>query len=186
MEQVRQNWLRFLQDPGGRAEFHIPRTLTITRWEDIPEAARRSIEEGAARTSYIEGLYQQTAYIVEEIYTRIEEISFLRVQQHFEASGGRTPSRSAVSEISRLIYLLRNILHSSVESGNNVVTPALLEQTDAAMLAYLRRRYPNRRDPGLDSYEVVFYLSSIHGGLPPIYDHQGNLISAPPPGVRVR
>lgn len=182
MERVRANWLDWIQsNPEARREAGLPRTAQVTRWEDIPEAERRRIEQGAAQTGYIEGMYQHSAYLVEEILTKIEELSFLRVQQHAETERARTPSRMEVSELARLIHLLWNLF---MNSGEEILTPQLRQQTLDAMLAYLRRRYPNRSDSSLDSFEVVFFLCAIHVGMPPLYS-DGTLISRPPPGARV-
>ena len=184
MENVHQNWLRFVQDPAGKKTLGIPTNLKIDKWEDIPEAQRKSIDTGATQTSAIQGLYEQSAYLVEEIYVRIEELSYLRVQQQNEASG-KGPSQGEIREIAHLVYFFNNLLESAAQSGSSLVTPQLLAQTHTAMLAYLRKRYPNSRNAGLDSYEVVFYLSALNGGLPPLYGGDGKLVSLAPPGARV-
>lgn len=179
LEQVRQNWLRSIQN-GSTQIAGVPRT--ITRWGNIPRRERERIERGASRTDYIRGLYERSAYIVEEIYTRIEELAFLRIQQRHESASGRTPSRIAVSALAGIIYRLKNMMESMV-GPNSFVTPQLWRQTRRAMLTYLRQRYPNRRNPQVDSFEVLFYLSAMHGGRPPLFV-AGLLQSASPPGAR--
>lgn len=185
MEQVRNNWLDWIRNGGAaaRREFGLPRGANPQRFEDLPQAAQQEIDRGAERTDFIEGLYQRTAYLVEEILVKIEELTFLRIEQRFE-TGARGPSRGEVSEKARQIYLLSISLENSVAAEPAVMTPALLAQARAAMLEYLRRRYPNRADSAYDSFEVIFYLAAMHGGLPPIYSG-GRLISVVPEGARV-
>jgi|GEM_PF-4914840 len=184
MDQIRHNWLEWAKDPGGQKALGIPKGTTVTKWEDIPAAERKKIEEGAAQTSQIQGLYERTAYLVEETYVRIEELSYLRVQQAAE-SGPKKPSQASVSDVANLIYRLNTALNQSV--GNvDFMTPELLEKTKAAMLSFLRNRYPYRADPSVDSYEVIFYLAARESGLAPIYNDSGALISVVPPGARVK
>jgi hypothetical protein len=182
MEQIRQNWLKFAQDPGGAKELGIPKGKTVTKWEDIPEAERKKIEAGAVDTPVIQGLFERTAYLVEEIYDRIEEISYLRVEQKAEA-GPKRPSQGSVSEVANLVYRLSTALDQSV--GSDFMTPELLAKTRTQMLDFLRRRYPHRANPSLDSYEVIFYLNAKGSGLAPVYDDNGSLISVTPPEARV-
>ncbi len=184
MDAVRANWVAWLHDapPAALRERGIPRGTVINRWEDIPAAERTAIEEGAAKTDHIDGLYQRSAYLVEEIYTKVEEMSYLRVQQRDPNATVVQPSLSEVSKLATLVYYLHNVLRSAVDP-QGLVTPALLQQTETAMLAQLRRRYPAAAGAQFDSYEVVFYLSAIHGGLPPLYSN-GRLISSVP-GARV-
>ncbi len=182
MEQIRQNWIHFAQDPGGAKELGIPKGQTVTKWEDIPAIERNKIEEGASQTSVIKGLYEQTSYLVEEIYVKIEEISYLRVQQQAE-TGPKRPSLASVADIAKLIARFSNALDQSV--GTGFMTAALLEQTRTAMLQYLRKRYPHRANPSLDSFEVLFYLNAKARGLAPMFDAKGALISAAPPEARV-
>ncbi|MHC4207907.1 MAG: hypothetical protein ACYSTT_24905, partial [Planctomycetota bacterium] len=127
--------------------------------------------------------YERSAYIVEEIYTRIEELAFLRVQQRSEAGSRRTPSRVAVSEVASMIFRFKNMMESMV-GPNEFVTPQLWQQTQRAMLGYLRQRYPNRQNPQADSFEVLFFLNAMHSGRPPLFV-SGRLQSAPPPGARL-
>lgn len=182
MEQIRQNWVKFAQDPGSHKELGIPKGQAVTKWEDIPAAERKKIEEGATETAVIQGLYERTAYLVEEIYVRIEELSYLRVQQQAEA-GPKRPSQASVSQNANLIYRMSTALDQSV--GTDFMTPDLLQKTRTAMLQYLRNRYPHRANPSVDSYEVIFYLTAKSSGLPPIYDDNGALISVTPPEARV-
>ena len=189
MEQVRQNWLRDIREPGGvfgnrtRQDLGIAQDATINTWTDIDESVRTRIEQGAASTDYINGLYMRSAYLVEEIYTKIEELSFLRIQQHFEPDVPRTASRQGVSSQASLIYRLSNILDSMADP-QGLITPALLVRTRTAMLAYLRSRYPNRSEPGKDSYEVIFYFTAVRGGLAPIYNDRGQVITVLPSDAR--
>jgi hypothetical protein len=184
MAQVRQNWLDWIitANETARGQIGIPRGTRIQRWEDIPASTRQDIEKGATKTEYIEGLYQRSAYLVEEIYTKIEELSYLRQQQRDPTAGVHDPSLWAVSDLARQVYFLHNVLKSVADPGGPV-TPELVRQTDAAILTYLRRRYPSSQGPQFDSYEVVFYLSALHGGLPPIYSN-GRCISRVP-GARL-
>lgn len=184
MDQVRANWVEWLRDAPAPSlrDMGIPAGTVINRWEDIPEPVRRSIEEGAAQTDFIAGLYQRSAYLVEEIYTKIEELSYLRVQQRDPTASVYYPSRSEVNQLATLIYFLNNVLHS-MEDPQGLVTADRLRRTETEMLAYLRRRYPSSAGAQYDSYEVVFFLSAIRGGLPPLYSG-GRLISTVP-GARV-
>lgn len=185
LAQVRANWVAWLRDapPASLRAEGIPAGTRITRWEDIPQAVRDSIEQGTVRTMVIDPLYQRSAYLVEEIYTKIEELSYLRVQQRDTTASIRQPSLSEVSQLANLIYFLHNVLHSQADDSG-LLTPALLAETDAAILAELRRRYPAAAGRRYDAYEVVFYLSAINGGLPPHYDSAGHLLSRVP-GARL-
>lgn len=184
MAEVRANWVAWLRDapPASRREMGVDPTAPITRWEDIPATVQTEIETGAAQTDYIDGLYQRSAYLVEEIYTKVEELSYLRVQQRDSTATVYAPSQSEVSTLARLVYYLHNVMNS-MQSADGLITPALYAQTQTTMLATLRARYPSPRGAAVDSYEVVFYLSAINGGLAPIYA-DGVLISRVP-GVRL-
>lgn len=181
LEQVRQNWVRAIQQ-GTEVIAGVPRT--IGAWTDIPQAEQERIETGVSRTDYIQGLYERSAYIVEEIYTKMEELSFLRVQQRHETGRARTPSRMAVSALSAMIHRLRNMMESMAQTGG-FVTPELWQEAQQAMLSYLRERYPNPDNPAIDSFEVIFYLNSMARGMPPVFDDAGRLASVPPPGARL-
>jgi hypothetical protein len=184
MDQVRANWVSWLHDapPATLRSQGIPAGTVINRWQDIPAGVRRDIEQGAASTDYIEGLYQRSAYLVEEIYTKVEELSYLRVQQRDTTASVNRPSLNEVSQLATLVYFLNNMLHSQVDP-TGLITPALMAQTETAMLAYLRRRYPSSAGAQFDSYEVIFYLSATRGGLPPIFD--GTRLLSLVPGARV-
>jgi hypothetical protein len=184
MDQVRQNWVDWAQDPGTHRELGLRRDQAVNKWEDIPADERKKIEEGAAQTSTIKGLYEQTAYLVEEIYVRIEELSYLRVQQKAE-TGPPRPSLAAISDVAMLVGRLSTALDSSVGNTADFMTPELLTKTRAAMLDYLRKRYPHRANPAFDSYEVIFYLTAKRSGMAPIYDDTGALVSVAPPEARV-
>jgi hypothetical protein len=183
MEEIHQNWVKFAQDPGGAKELGIPKGKQVTKWEDIPEAERKKIEAGATNTEVIQGLYERTSYIVEETYAKLEEVSYLRVQQRAEA-GPAHPSYASLSDLARLLYRFNTALDESVHAAD-FMTTGLVTKTKAAMLAFLRKRYPHQANTSLDSYEVVFYLAAINYGNAPIYDSNGALISAKPPGARV-
>jgi hypothetical protein len=183
MEELHQNWVKFAQDPGAARELGVPRGKQVTKWEDIPEDERKKIETGAADTAYIRGLYEQTAYLVEETYVKMEEVSYIRVQQKAE-TGDEHPSRASLSELAKLLYRFNTALDNSVNAAD-FMTADLVTKTRVAMLDYLRKRYPHRADPRLDSFEVVFYLTAINFGGPPHYDSEGALTSALPPGARV-
>ena len=185
MAQVHQNWLDFILNGGSSARrtLGIPLGTQIRRWEDIPANVQQSIEQGAAQTDPFEGFFQRSAYLVEEIYTKIEELSYLRVQQRDATPSVQDPSRWEVSGLAHEIYFLHNVLQS-VADPSGPVTPALVAQADRDMLAYLRRRFPSSQGSQFDSYEVVFFLSAIRGGLPPLYSG-GRLISVPPPDARL-
>jgi hypothetical protein len=183
MEEIRQNWIRYAQDPGGAKALGVPTGMQVTKWEDIPEAERKKIEAGASQTSVIQGLYEHTAYLVEETYVKIEELSYLRVEQAAEKDLPRRPSGVSVTELAKMIGRLSTALDTSV--GSDFMTAELLLKTRAAMLQYLRKRYPHKGDPGVDSYEVIFYLSAKDSGLPPIYGEDGRLISVKPPEARL-
>jgi len=185
MAQVHQNWLDFILNGGSSARrtLGIPLGTTIRRWEDIPANVRQSIEQGAAQTDPFEGFFQRSAYLVEEIYTKIEELSYLRVQQRDATPSVQDPSRWEVSGLAHEIYVLHNILQS-VADPSGPVTPALVAQADRDMLTYLRSRFPSSQGSQFDSYEVVFFLNAIRGGLPPLYSG-GRLISVPPPDARL-
>ena len=181
MEQMRQNWVRAIQNGTTRIA-GVP--TTITRWEDIPASERQRIEQGASRTSHIQGLYERSAYIVEEICTKIEELAFLRVQQQHETgTTRRSPSRTAVSALAQTIYRHKNQMDSMADMGG-FVTPPLWQRAQQAMLAYLRDRYPNSANPGMDSFEVLFFLNAMERGQPPVFA-DGRLYSVPPPGARL-
>jgi Domain of unknown function (DUF4157) len=182
MEEIHQNWVNFAKDPGGAKTLGIPKGKAVSKWEDIPAAERKKIEEGATQTSVIQGLYERTAYLVEETYVKIEELSYLRVQQSAE-TGPKRPSLAGVSQIANLVYRFSTALDQSV--GQDYMTAELLAKTRTAMLEYLRKRYPHRGDTSVDSYEVIFYLTAKGSGLPPIYDDSGALISVKPPEARV-
>ncbi|MBK6282375.1 MAG: DUF4157 domain-containing protein [Draconibacterium sp.] len=166
MERVRQNWLADIIEPGGifgnptRTSLGIDQHAVISTWEDIDESIRTQIEEGAASTDYINGLYMRSAYLVEEIYTKIEELTFVRVQQRFEPDVPRTASRQNVSSLASMVFRLGNLMNSMADP-NGLITPTLLAQARAAMITYLRSRYPNRTEPGRDSYGGYFYFSAI-------------------------
>jgi Domain of unknown function (DUF4157) len=184
MEQIRQNWLEWAKGPGGHKQLGIPESKAVTKWEDIPAAERTKIEQDASQTAVIQGFYEQTAYLVEETYVRIEEISYLRVQQQAEA-GPKKPSQASVSQIAQLIWRFNTALDQTV--GNvDFMTPELLAKTKVAMLDFLRKRYPHRADPSVDSYEVIFYLNARANGMAPLYDDTGALISVVPPGAQVK
>ena len=177
MAEVRANWVSWLHGAPSatlRSE-GIAAGTAINRWQDIPAAAQQRIEQGAAGTDYIDGLYQRSAYLVEEIYTKVEELSYLRAQQRDDRAAIRNPSLNEVSQLSSLVYFLHNVLRSQVDP-NGLVTPALLQQTETAMLAHLRSRYPSQAGRQYDSYEVIFYLCAIAGGIPPVYS-EGRLLS---------
>ena len=189
MEQVRQNWLAEIIEPGGkfgnptRTSLGINQSAVISTWDDIDEGIRTRIEEGATSTDYITGLYLRSAYLVEEIYTKIEELSFLRIQQRFEPDEQRTTSRQHVSSLASMVFRLSNILNNGVYSGG-IITETLLADARVAMPEYLRTRYPNRSESSRDSYEVIFYFTAIRGGLPPIYNSRGQVVSTLPPEAR--
>jgi len=182
MEEIHQNWLKFAQDPGGARELGIPKGKKVTKWEDIPEAERKEIDAGATQTSVIQGLYERTAYLAEEIYDRIEELSYLRVEQKAE-TGPKRPSLANVADVANLVYRLSTALDQSV--GSEFMTADLLAKTRTAMLAFLRNRYPHRANPSVDSYEVIFYLTAKGSGHAPLYDDNGALVSVAPPEARV-
>jgi hypothetical protein len=184
MDQVRANWVSWLHDaPSATLRSQgIPAGTVINRWQDIPAGVQRQIEQGAASTDFIEGLYQRSAYLVEEIYTKVEELSYLRVQQRDTTASVKQPSLNEVSKLSTLVYFLNNVLHSQVDD-HGLITPALMRQTETAMLAYLRQRYPSSDGAQFDSYEVIFYLAAIAGGIPPIFD--GRTLLSRVPGARV-
>jgi Domain of unknown function (DUF4157) len=182
MEEIHQNWVNFAKDPGGAKALGIPKGTSVTKWEDIPAAERKKIEEGASQTSVIQGLYERTAYLVEETYVKIEELSYLRVQQKAE-TGSKRPSLASVSQLANLVYRFNTALDQSV--GQDYMTAELLAKTKTAMLEYLRKRYPHPGDASVDSYEVIFYLTSKGSGLPPLYDDSGALISVKPAEARV-
>ena len=184
MAKVRANWVEWLKDaPAARLRAEgIPSGTVIKTWKDIPKAQQTAIEEGAAKTDYISGLYQRSAYLVEEIYTKVEELSYLRVQQRDTTPSVYQPSQSEVSQLATLVYFLNNVLHSAADP-DGLVTPALLKQTETAMLEHLRKRFPSTAGNQYDSYEVVFYLCAIRSGQPPHYS-DGRLISNVP-GARV-
>ena len=184
MVEVRANWVAWLHD-APRATLRadgIPAGTVINRWQDIPAALQHQIEDGAASADYIDGLYQRSAYLVEEIYTKVEELSYLRAQQHDDRASIRNPSLNEVSQLSTLVYFLHNVLRSQADP-NGLVTPALLQQTETAMLARLRDRYRAKAGDQYDSYEVIFYLCAINGGIPPVYS-DGRLLSTVP-GARL-
>ena len=201
MEQIHQNWVDFAKNPGGAKELGVPKGTTVTKWEDILEAERKKIDTGATDTSQIQGLYERTAYLVEEIYDRIEELSYVRMEQKAEAAAikqeeedaaasgqpapenPKRPSLSTVSYIANMVNRLSMALDQS--AGSDFMTKELLEKTRKAMLEFLRNRYPHKADPKVDSYEVIFYLVAKDTGHAPMYNDQGALISAKPPEARV-
>jgi hypothetical protein len=185
MEQVHQNWLEAVRkDPKERQRMKIPEGRTITRWEDLPATERDRIEHDVSRLDPFQGAYERSSYIVEEIYTQLEELSYLRIQQQVGSADSKKASRQALTEMASMIYFLHNLLKSVAAEDNPIVTPKRLAETEAAMLVYLRRRFPNSADRKRDSFEVMFYLSAIHHGIPPLYDSTGKLISVPPPDSR--
>jgi hypothetical protein len=184
MAKVRDNWVAYLKDLPAvslRAE-GIPAGTVIKKWTDIPEAVRNSIEEGAAKTDYIAGLYQRSAYLVEEIYTKIEELSYLRVQQRDKTAAIYEPSKSEVSGLATLVNYLHNVL-SSMADPDGLITPDLLAKTETAMLKHLRDRFKSPAGADYDAYEVVFYLSAVRSGLPPHYS--GDKLISNVPGARL-
>lgn len=158
----------------------------INTWADVPQAARTKIEDDATKTDYIEGLYQKSAYLVEEMYTRIEELPYLRVQQKHRCSSAAdvAASQTELTASAKIVSFLNNVLHS-VAGGGALVTPKLLADTEKAMPEFLRSRYPHPSKKPIDSFEVIFFLTAIRGGLPPLYDSSGKLISVAPPGARM-
>jgi hypothetical protein len=40
MEEIRQNWVKFAQVPGGAKELGIPSGKQVAKWEDIPAGER--------------------------------------------------------------------------------------------------------------------------------------------------
>lgn len=186
MQKVRDNWLRDIKPEkeifGNRTrdDLGIPQDKKIEKWSDIDKKIRDKIEADATDTDYISGLYQRSAYLVEEIYSKIEEISYVRVQQRHETASKDQPSKAAVSELCRLVYILNNRLNG-MAGPKNLITPKLLKDTRTAMLKYLRKRYPHPSLKGKDSYEVIFYLTSLRGPVPPLYQ-DGKLVSFKPPG----
>jgi hypothetical protein len=191
MEQIHQNWVEFAKNPGGAKELNVPKGKTVTKWEDIPAAERKKIDTGATDTPQIQGLYERTAYLVEEIYDRIEELSYLRVEQKAEneaaaqnpANPPKRSSPAAVAEIAKLVYRLSTALDQSV--GNDFMTQDVLEKTRKSMLDFLRNRYPHTANPKFDSYEVIFYLVARNSGIAPVYNDQGALLTSQPPEARV-
>ncbi len=186
LQKVRDNWLRDIKPNKGRfanntrKRLEIPQDKKIDKWTDIDKNIREKIEADATDTDYISGLYQRSAYLVEEIYTKIEELSYVRIQQRHETVSKDQPSKSAVNELCRLVYVLNNRL-DGMAGPKNLITPKLLKDTRIEMVKYLRKRYPHPSLKGKDAYEVIFYLTSLRGPVPPIYSN-GKLISFKPPG----
>ena len=180
MDEVRANWVAWLQDaPAASLRYQgIPAATKIKTWKDVPAKVQKDIEEGAAKTDYIEGLYQRSTYLVEEIYTKVEELSYLRVQQRDDTASVRQPSLNEVTQLATLVGFLSTTLRNQV-TPDGLITPALYLQTQTAMLAYLRQRFPAAAGKQYDSYEVVFFLSARAHGLPPLYS-DGKLISTVP------
>jgi subtilisin family serine protease len=171
MQQVRQEWLQWLQSggAGARRELGIPVSLTINKWEDIPQSVRDRIETEAYHTDAIEGLYLGSAYLVEEIYTKIEELSFLQIQQASDIAYVSEASRLEMAQVANLICVLNNMLDTNAKSGRTFVTPALLTKAKSDMMDYLRKRYSDPGKPSPDSFEVRFYQWAIehnHGCRP--------------------
>lgn len=179
LQQVRQNWLRAIQ-AGTERIAGVPQT--ITSWEQIPQAERERIEAGASSTDYIQGFYERTAYLVEEMYVLVEELSYLRVQQRQEGDRRRSPSRTEVSNIAQRIYYLNNRLRSMIDPAG-LITQAVYDSVGPAMLAHLRSRYPGPNS-SRDSFEVLFFFNARECGLPPLVDSSGRLQTPVPPGVR--
>ncbi|MGH8247610.1 MAG: M15 family metallopeptidase, partial [Gammaproteobacteria bacterium] len=185
LEEVRKNWLDQAKDnPHIRREMKIPASVTDPKWSDVPADVAKKIERDATDTDYIDGLYKKSAYLVEEIYAKVEELSFLRAQQKLGSPDDVAASRTGVRELSDLVYKIRNHL-KSFSGPDAFIKPDLLDKTMKAMLATLRSRYPHPSKKPLDSYEVIFYLSAIRGGQPPHYNDKGELVSAKPDGARL-
>jgi N-acetylmuramoyl-L-alanine amidase len=185
LEEVRQNWIDFVKgNPQLRKKMKIPDTVTVKKWTDIPAAERDKIEKDASDTDFIQGLHDNTTYLVEEMYTRVEEIAWVRAQQTLGSAGDIADSKTQLAGIAKMINFLNNVLHSVV-ANDALVTPRLLAETDKAMLVYLRDRYKNAKDSKLDSYTVLFFLSASELSMAPIFDSSGALISKVPKGARV-
>jgi hypothetical protein len=185
MEEVRKNWLdQVKNNPQLRRQMGIPATVTVTKWTDIPAAERAKIEKDATDTDYIQGLYENSAYLVEEMYTQIEELAYLRIQQRLGSAADIADSRSRLRAVSEMLDRLNTRLHS-LAAQDALITPELATKTDAAILKYLRDRYPHPSDKKLDSFTVIFFLASIEFRQPPIFDNAGKLISKTPKGARV-
>lgn len=186
MEAVRANWLDQIQNnPHERRRAGIAKDAVVKKWEDIPEKERAKIEEDAAQTSYIKGLHESSSYLVEELYAKIEEISYIRIQQTMGDARTVARSRAELTELARMVYLIHNNL-KSVSGPDQLVTPEILASTEKAILAYLRKRYPNKTDPAFDSFEVLFYLSAVQLGMPVIIGSDGRLQSKLPEGARMK
>lgn len=166
MKQVWSNWDCAVQN-GTRQIADVPKTNT--RWEDIPQSERERIEQGASRTDYIQALYERSAYIVEEIYTKIEQLAFLRIRlQQEPSSAQRSPSSTSLSALAIAIYQLKNQMDSTVNMVG-FVTLTLCQCMKRATVLYLRNRCPNRWNPRADSFEVSFFLNARHRGQPPLF-----------------
>jgi hypothetical protein len=186
MDEVRQNWVDSVKkNPQLRKQMKISDKVTVTKWTDIPAVERDKIEKDATDTDFIQGLHDNTTYLVEEMLTRIEEIGWVRIQQKLGSKADIEDSRRQLTAIAKMIYYLNNVLNS-VASDDGLVTPALAAKTETAMLAYLRDRYKNAKDAKLDSFTVLFFLASREFGLAPIVDGtSGKMTSKVPKGARV-
>ncbi len=185
LEKVRENWLdQVKHNPHIRSQMKIPAGVTVTKWTDIPAAERDKIEKDASDSDYIQGLHDNSTYLVEEMYTLLAEIGYLRAQQKLGSAADVADSRLQLTATAKLLHYLNNVLHSVAGKGA-LVTPELLAETVKAMPAYLRTKYPNAKDNKLDSYTVIFFLSASERGLPPLFDSSDKLVSKPPTGARV-
>jgi hypothetical protein len=155
MEQVRQNWVNDLK----------VKRPTIKKWQDIPKQERETIEKEAANTGPFEGTYLNTAYLVEEIYTKIEELGYLRIEQRFESGVGKA-TQEEVSVLADLVFKLWNRLASLAGSHGEFMTPQLLAQVKANMEIYIQKRYgKGKKEP----YELHFFRSATQHGHPPLH-----------------
>jgi hypothetical protein len=186
MDEVRQNWVNWVAgNPLVRKQMKIADTVTVTKWTDLPAVERDKIEKDAADTDFIQGLHDKTTYLVEEMYTRIEEISWVRVQQKLGSASDIADSKTQLSAIAKMINFLNNVLHS-VSAPDALVTPDLLEKTEKAMVDYLRDRYKHATNNKLDSYTVLFFLAAREFAIAPIVDPStGKVTSIVPKGARV-
>jgi hypothetical protein len=186
MDQVRANWLdQIRNNPHERVKVGLPKNAVVEKWEDIPSAERKKIEDDASQTAYIRGLHEASTYLVEELYAKVEEISYIRIEQKLGDTRTATQSRNELTSLARTIHLIYTNLQS-VSGPDQLVTPELLVKTQAAILAFLRNRYPNKTDPSFDSFEVLFYLAAIESGMPVIIGSDGRLISKLPAGARMK
>lgn len=186
--EVRKNWVEYVKRGGPERleEVGVPKTGKVEKWEDIPAANQKKIEEEVWPFPGFEGFYQRTAYLVEENYAKMEELHFLRIEQAFASQGAdpkATEARASMSELAGLFLKLRVALEQSVHSDPEIMTPQLVEEAKAAMLATLRKRFPHRSDTSYDSLEVLFWQYAAQTGrVPHIVD--GRLVSPVPPGAR--